>query len=145
VKPGNVDSWFLAVQGIIEEKIRQAQREGLFDNLAGKGKPLQLDDDSRIDPSLRASYRILKNAGILPQEMQLRREVYDLRQLLSKSEDEDEAKQLVHEINEKILESNILGGFSMRGGMDQIYGEKILKRIRSRRSRLLLGKNRKLP
>jgi hypothetical protein len=143
VRTSNTDSWFLAVQKIVEERIRQAQRDGLFDNLPGKGKPLELDDDSRILPALRASFRILKNAGILPPEMQLRREISSLRQMLELVEDEEEAKDLVREINERILESNIIGGFSVQGGMDQVYAEKVLERIKSRKSRFYLEEGRR--
>lgn len=127
--------WFLAIHRIVEEKIRKAQREGLFDDLPGKGKPLKLDDDTHIAPHLRASYRILKNAGILPPEMQLRKEIGHLRQLLSETVCDEEARQLVREINEKILASNILGGFTVTSGMDQVYGDKIIERLRSRQSR----------
>jgi hypothetical protein len=129
------DGWFRAVQSIVEERIRKAQEEGLFDNLPGKGKPLRLDDDSRIAPHLRASYRILRNAGILPPEMQLRKEISDLRQLLSEVQCETDAKVLVREINEKILASNIMGGFSVSSDMDQIYSEKVVDRLRTRKAR----------
>ena len=129
------DGWFRAVQSIVEERIRKAQKEGMFDNLPGKGKPLKLDDDSRIAPHLRASYRILKNAGILPPEMQLRKDVNHLRQLLSEVQCETEAKQLVREINEKILASNIMGGFSVSTEMNQIYSEKVLDRLSNRKTR----------
>lgn len=129
------DGWFRAVQSIVEERIRKAQEEGLFDNLPGKGKPLRLDDDSRIAPHLRASYRILKNAGILPPEMQLRKEISELRQLLSEVQCETDAKELVSEINEKILASNIMGGFSVSSEMDQVYSERIVERLRTRKAR----------
>ena len=33
---------------LVEERIQKAQEEGVFDNLPGKGKPLQLDDDSCV-------------------------------------------------------------------------------------------------
>ena len=140
MKTISTDSWFLAVQRIVEERILNAQRDGLFDNLPGKGKPLELDDDSRIPTALRASFRILKNAGILPPELRLRREISSLRQMLEFVQDEDEAKDLVREINERILESNIVGGFSVQGGMDQIYSEKVLERIKSKKSRFYLEK-----
>jgi hypothetical protein len=129
------DAWFRAVQSIVEERIRKAQEEGMFDNLPGKGKPLRLDDDSRIAPHLRASYRILRNAGILPPEMQLRKEISDLRQLLSEVQCETDASVLVREINEKILASNIMGGFSVSLEMDQIYSEKVVERLRTRKAR----------
>jgi hypothetical protein len=41
---------------IIEAKIAEAQRAGVFDDLPGAGKPLDLDDD-RLVPGTRASYR----------------------------------------------------------------------------------------
>ncbi len=107
----------------------------MFDNLPGKGQPLRLDDDSRIAPHLRASYRILKNAGILPPEMQLRKEISELRQLLSEVQCETDAKELVSEINEKILASNIMGGFSVSSEMDQVYSERIVERLRTRKAR----------
>ncbi len=107
----------------------------MFDNLPGKGKPLRLDDDSRIAPHLRASYRILRNAGILPPEMQLRKEISDLRQLLSEVQCETDARVLVREINEKILASNIMGGFSVSLEMDQIYSERVVERLRTRKAR----------
>jgi hypothetical protein len=129
------DGWFRAVQSIVEERIRKAQEEGMFDNLPGKGQPLRLDDDSRIAPHLRASYRILKNAGILPPEMQLRKEISELRQLLSEVQCETDAKELVSEINEKILASNIMGGFSVSSEMDQVYSERIVERLRTRKAR----------
>lgn len=133
-----IDGWFRAMQSVVEERIRKAQEEGLFDDLPGKGKPLKLDDDSMVAPHLRASYRILKNAGILPPEMQLRKEVHHLRQLLGQVECEADARQLVREINERITASNIMGGFSVSSEMNQVYSEKVLDRLRSRKARYRL-------
>ena len=106
----------------------------MFDDLPGKGKPLRLDDDSRIAPHLRVSYRILKNSGILPPEMQLRKEISDLRQLLCEVQCESDARELVREINEKILASNLVGGFSVSSEMDQLYSEKVVERLRTRKA-----------
>lgn len=50
--------------------------------LSGEGKPLQLDDDSAVPEALRAAYRILKNAGFLPPELQLHKQVREAQQLL---------------------------------------------------------------
>jgi DnaJ family protein C protein 28 len=55
---------------IAERKIEEAIEEGLFDNLPGKGQPLNLDDDPMTPPHLRAANKILKNAGVLPGWMQ---------------------------------------------------------------------------
>jgi DnaJ family protein C protein 28 len=48
----------------IEELLRQAIAEGKFDNLPGKGKPLQLDKENpHADPAWELAYKILKDAG----------------------------------------------------------------------------------
>jgi DnaJ family protein C protein 28 len=48
----------------IEELLRQAIAEGKFDNLPGKGKPLQLDEENpHADPAWELAYKILKDAG----------------------------------------------------------------------------------
>jgi Domain of unknown function (DUF1992) len=65
-----------------ERHISDAQRKGEFDNLPGSGEPLALDDDSHVAPELRSGYRLLKNAGGLPPELQQRKEAFELADLL---------------------------------------------------------------
>ncbi len=65
-----------------ERHIAEAQAKGEFDNLAGSGEPLILDDDSHVPPELRAGYRLLKNAGCLPPELEQRREAIQLLDIL---------------------------------------------------------------
>ncbi|EOC1341839.1 DnaJ family domain-containing protein [Cronobacter dublinensis] len=65
-----------------ERHILEAQQKGEFDNLPGSGEPLVLDDDSHLDPELRVGYRLLKNAGFLPPELEARREAVLLNALL---------------------------------------------------------------
>ena len=72
----------------VEDKIRTAQAEGVFDNLPGKGKPLKLDDDNGVPEDLRLAFKVLKNAGCLPVEMELRKEFFNLRKLLNAAIDE---------------------------------------------------------
>ncbi|WP_039032063.1 DUF1992 domain-containing protein [Leclercia adecarboxylata] len=66
-----------------ERYIQDAQRQGEFDNLPGNGQPLVLDDDSHVPPELRAGYRMLKNAGCLPPELEQRKQALELSQLLA--------------------------------------------------------------
>ncbi len=70
------------IDQLAEEHIRKALAEGELDNLPGAGMPLQIEDDSHVPQELRASYRILKNAGFLPPELQLRREAMELNEFL---------------------------------------------------------------
>ena len=88
---------------LAEEKIREAMDEGLFDNLPGKGKPLPLDDDSSVPEDMRLAFKILKNAGCLPIEMEVRKEIYSLRQLLNATIDEDTRRELRRELNFLLL------------------------------------------
>ena len=65
-----------------ERHITEAQAKGEFDNLPGIGEPLILDDDSHVPPELRAGYRLLKNAGCLPPELEQRKEAIQLLDIL---------------------------------------------------------------
>ncbi len=67
---------------IAEARIQEVVDRGELRGLPGEGKPLQLDDDSAIPEELRAAYRILKNAGFLPPELQLRKELREAEHLL---------------------------------------------------------------
>jgi hypothetical protein len=103
------------LQNIVEERIQEAQREGLFDNLPGKGKPLKLDDDSAIPDDLRLTFKILKNSNCLPIEMELRKEIFNLRQLLDAAIDPETRRELRRGLNLLILRFNCLrrGVFSV--------------------------------
>ena len=48
---------------IVERKIQEAMEEGAFDNLSGRGKPLPQDENPHEDPTMRMSYRLLRNNG----------------------------------------------------------------------------------
>jgi DnaJ family protein C protein 28 len=47
----------------IDEIIRQAMKEGKFDDLPGKGKPLNLDQNPHQDPEWRVAHHLLKSGG----------------------------------------------------------------------------------
>ena len=52
-----------AVAFVAEQKIQEALKEGVFDNLPGAGKPLVQEDLSHLPPEMRMAYTILKNSG----------------------------------------------------------------------------------
>src|SRR5580765_4792291 len=95
------------METISERRIRDAQDEGLFSNLPGQGKPLNLDDDRGIPEDLRLTFKVLKNAGCLPVEMKLHREIYNLRQMLIAAIDESKRKELGRELNYLLLKESI--------------------------------------
>lgn len=58
-----------ALDDLIERRIRDAQREGQFDDLPGAGKPLVIADDPLVPEEVRVAFRVLKNAGFVPAEV----------------------------------------------------------------------------
>lgn len=78
---------------IVEAKIAEAQRAGAFDDLPGAGKPLDLDDDRLVPEDMRMAYRILRNAGFVPPEVEARREAANLRKLIAATADHPERRR----------------------------------------------------
>lgn len=84
------------IDQLAEQAINQARKEGQFDDLPGAGRPQQLEDDSLVPEHLRAGYRLLKNAGYLPPELEARKEYLRLQDLLATTENHAERVQLEH-------------------------------------------------
>lgn len=70
-------SW---VEMIADRKVRDAQEEGLFDNLPGKGRPLNLDIDSRLPPEIRIANQLMRDAGVLPEWIEMEKQIRTRRQ-----------------------------------------------------------------
>lgn len=99
---------------LAEEKIKQALAAGEFDNLPNHGKRLVLEDFSDVPEHLRAAFKILQNAGVLPLEMELRKEIAALQEQLQASADESEQQRLRRELNDKSLQYHMLMEKNMR-------------------------------
>jgi hypothetical protein len=112
---------------LAEERIRQAQVEGAFDNLSGKGKPLRLEDDSLVPRDLRVAYKILKDAHYLPPEVELHKEILSLKDLLGTIEDEGDRLRKVREINLLITKLNLLRKKPLPLEVLQVYATKLAK------------------
>lgn len=92
---------------IAEQKIQEAIEQGELDNLPGKGKPL-IFDDAHIPQELRASYKILRNNGVLPVEMELKREIATLESLLQVCLGDDQKETLRKQLSNKQVQLGIL-------------------------------------
>ncbi len=66
---------------LAEQKIAEAVSRGELDDLPGQGQPLALDDDRLIPEDLRLAYRILKNGGFVPAEVETLNEIAQLERL----------------------------------------------------------------
>jgi hypothetical protein len=79
---------------VAERKIAEAVARGELDNLPGAGRPLELDDDALIPEELRLAYRILKNGGFVPAEVQTLNDIAELERLVAGGGDAAAAKKL---------------------------------------------------
>src|SRR5215475_14118586 len=75
----------MSFQTDIDEKIKESIARGEFDNLPGKGKPLDLDAYFATPEHLRIGYSILKGAEIVPEEMELLKQIEGLKRSLESS------------------------------------------------------------
>jgi len=117
-----------AFEKIAEERIRQAMEEGVFDNLPGAGKPLQLDDDRMVPEDLRMAYQVLKNAGCAPPEVEMHREITSLRELINSLDDDAERIRKIRELNFKILRFNMSRGRALSLDAFPEYEERLYTR-----------------
>ena len=97
----------LLIDKLAEQKITEAIQRGELDNLPGKGKPLQLDDDAMVPEELRAGFRLLKNAGYLPPGLQLRREIESVESLIVQARCSEERMNLSKKLRYLLIQLSI--------------------------------------
>jgi hypothetical protein len=114
---------------LVERKIQEAMERGEFDNLPGQGKPLLLEEDSHIPEELRVAYKILKNADCLPPELEAKKEIRQMEDLLANIPDEKERYKLIKKINYMIMRLNMMGKRSPLFEERQIYYKKLVDKI----------------
>jgi hypothetical protein len=119
-------------QRIAEQRILEAQRNGAFDDLPGKGKPLELDDLSWVPDDLRIGYHVLKNANVLPPEAELLKDIHTLEDLLKHVEDEGERRALAKSIQWKMIRLDMLKRRSIELDSVRQYSRKLVDRFRPR-------------
>ncbi|MUG89204.1 DUF1992 domain-containing protein [Paenibacillus timonensis] len=93
---------------LAEQKIAEAMARGEFDDLPGKGKPLKVEDLSGVPEDLRMAYKLMKNAGYVPEEIQLQQEMVRLADLLAACEEGPEKQALKKQLSEQRLRLNLL-------------------------------------
>ncbi len=112
-------------RGLVEQRIQEGIEKGLFDNLRGMGKPLNLDEDALVPEDMRMAFRLLRSNGLAPLWVELNKEIrddverlkrfrahlYERRDRTSSIQRDHLRKEYIdriHDINGKILNYNIL-------------------------------------
>jgi hypothetical protein len=106
----------MSIEKLVEKMIREAMEKGEFDNLRGSGQPLDLSDYFAAPEDMRIGFKLLKDANIIPEELELRREVEALKDELARCSTEEEKRKLRKTINERLLKYNLLKERNMRRG-----------------------------
>lgn len=91
----------------LDRQIREAEERGDFDNLPGAGKPLP-DRGEQYDENwwLRGFIeREQLGSVLLPESLKLRKEIEDLPQTLARKTTEPAVRQLVADLNKRILDA----------------------------------------
>jgi len=117
------------IDQIAETRIEQAIARGELDNLAGQGKPLQLDDDSMIPVEFRMAYRILKNAGMVPPEVELKGQINSLEETLASLDDYEDSERLRKKLHCLYLRLDNMHGRKINLALQDEYYRKVVRKL----------------
>src|SRR5215210_6918589 len=98
----------MSIEKLVEKMIREAMEKGEFDNLAGRGQPIDLNEYFATPEDMRLGHKMLKDANIIPEELELLREAEELKMELAQCSTEEEKLKIRRAINEKLLKYNLL-------------------------------------
>jgi hypothetical protein len=97
-----------AIQIIAERRISQAIEEGSLQVGGWQNKPLPQEDMSHVPPDMRMAYKVLKNAGYLPPEIETKKEIQRLEELIAATEDEHVRLRQMKKLNTLLLKLNTI-------------------------------------
>ncbi|HEY1628338.1 MAG TPA: DUF1992 domain-containing protein [Tepidisphaeraceae bacterium] len=121
-----------AMRRLADRRIEEAMQAGKFDNLAGMGKPLDLEpmpaeENARL---MWWSLRILRNNDVIPEEVRWRKMIDQLKSQLTQARNERQVKSLVSQINLLVHKINTLGTNALKSAIVPIDLEAELHRFR---------------
>ena len=92
---------------IAENRIQEAFKAGEFKDLPGKGCPLDLTDYFNTPEQDRIGFSLLRNAGVLPPEIELLKEIEALQARLNALTDRNEQEKLQEQIQFRKLKATM--------------------------------------
>jgi hypothetical protein len=93
----------MSIESSIEQRIKEAIDRGDFDNLKGKGKPLDLDAYFAMPEEIRMAFAMLKSNEFVPEEVEMMKEIARLKEAIAASEETDQRARLTDQLQEKNL------------------------------------------
>lgn len=119
----------LCWQKLVEERIETAMKQGVFDDLPGKGRPLPREDDSMVPQELRMAYKVLRNSGHVPQEVADRKELQDIVEMLETCPDEQTRYRQLNKLQVLIQRWNMRRNRPVQLEEDERYYRRIVERV----------------
>jgi len=114
---------------LAEQKILQAMEERDLSDTQYKYKPLPLEDDSFVPAELKIAYKILKNGGFLPPEVEERKEVKRLEDLITSTEDEHERLRQMKKLEILMMKIDAKRSFTTSINSQHEYYRNVVERI----------------
>ena len=93
---------------IVDRIIQEAMEAGEFDNLEGKGKPIDHTSYFSLPADQRLGYASLKNAGFVPEEVELLKQIEIVATKLGAETDEVRIKSLKIELRDTRLKLDLM-------------------------------------
>ena len=118
-----------ALYRIAEQKIAQAIEDGTLQTDSWKNKPLPLDDDSFVPNDLKMAYKILKNSGFVPPEVETRKDIHKLEDLIRNTEDEHERVKQMKKLNVLLMKLDSQRNFTSSIDQDEEYYRRIVEKV----------------
>jgi hypothetical protein len=117
------------LEALVEARIREAIDAGAFAGNPCSGQPLPPDDLERVPRELRMAYKLLRDAGYVPEELQLRQANLRLQDLLAALEDGPERRELARTLSLNQLRFELLMERRGRTRASGAYGPAIRRRL----------------
>ncbi len=98
----------MSIEKFIEDQISKAMAGGGFDNLPGRGQPLDLNGYFQTPEHLRVCFSMLRGGDFTPPEVELLKEIEVLKGQLETTSDPAHRQQLNKTIADKTLTVKLL-------------------------------------
>ena len=116
------------LEELAERAIQEAQKRGEFEGLSGEGQPLPQESDPFMPETLRMAYKMLKNAGYVPEEIQAQREIRSLIECLEQETDESRKMRQIQKVQLFIAKAKIRHGALLQEENEK-YFQKVVARV----------------
>ena len=87
----------------IEQMIREAMERGEFEDLKGKGKPLDLDPYFNTPEELRMAFSLLKSNDYIPEEVEMLKEIAHLKKQIQEATVDADLNVLKQRLHDRSL------------------------------------------